>query len=153
MAKKKETEDAGLEFHEHKDLGNIFRRFQRELDVAKCRMAKYYPKSSKKEIRLIEGAIEKIYAVQLSCHRRLLLEFQHLPEKDVLPVYLGQPEYTDYSARKNSHRTAPKTDETAESDTQQDESETDPLQPDVESSPSNGSSDLVVDQEVTADGT
>jgi hypothetical protein len=148
MARKKdEIEDIGMELFDHNDLGNIFRRFQRELEVAKCRLAKYYPKSSKKEIKQIESAIEKIYAVQLAGHRRLLQEFHYEPEGSLLPVYLGKPAYVDYSVPKNSHRTAPRTDETTESDTEPHDSETSPLQPDAEDITSNGSSDLVVDQD------
>jgi hypothetical protein len=148
MARKKQQREPeqGFDFAKHERVGEAIKFAQESLDKVKAELNYYYPESGTKAVRMMEAIAEKILLVQAMQQARLYAEFPEKENGELLPVYSGRPRYLHY-------RTAPKTDETAESDTQHHEPETDPLQPDVESLPSNGSSDLVVDQEVTADGT
>jgi hypothetical protein len=141
--KKQDTPEQGFDFAKHERVGYALKLVQQDLDKVKAELNYFYPASSDKDIKVIEVAIEKVRLLQGIEHSRLIAEYPDKDDDELLPVYLGR------LGQKVPYETAPKTDQTAESDTQSHDSETDPLLPDVESLPSNGSSDLVVDQELT----
>ncbi len=143
--KRENTVERGFDFDKHERIGYSLKYAQERLDIVKAELNYYYPASSDKDVKTIETAMEKVRLAQGLMHSRLIAEYPDKSDDQLLPVYLGRlPQYLP-------SRTAPKTDETAESDTQQQESEADPLQPAVESISSNGSSDSAVDQELTAE--
>jgi hypothetical protein len=147
MARKKRqgTPEQGFNLDKHYKAGYSLKTVQESLDRIKAELNYCYPASSDKDVKTIETAMEKVRLTQGLMHSRLIAEFPEKSDDELLPVYLGRlPQYLP-------SRTAPENDETAESDTQQQESEIDPLQPLVESMSSNGSSDLSVNQELSAE--
>jgi hypothetical protein len=145
IKKRQGTPEQGFDFDKHHKVGYSLKTVQEYLDRVKAELNYRYPSSSDKDVKTIETAMEKVRLTQGLMHSRLIAEFPEKSDDELLPVYLGRlPQHLP-------SKTAPKSDETAESDTQHQESEADPLQSLVEFMPSKGSSDLLVGQELSAE--
>ena len=80
----------GFEFSHHEYYGEQLKRCQMQLEGLRASLICKYAKSSSKEAKQLEQAIEKIKLVQTSLHGRLSNEYAEKPDDELLPVYLGR---------------------------------------------------------------
>ena len=80
----------GFEFESHEYYGEQLKRCQVQLEGLRANLISKYAKSSTKESKKLEQAIEKIRLVQVSLHGRLSIEYGEKPDDELLPVYLGR---------------------------------------------------------------
>ena len=83
-------EKKGFKFESHEYYGEQLKRCQSQLEGLRASLICEYEKSSSKEARQLEQAIEKIRLVQTSLHGRLSIEYGEKPDDELLPVYLGR---------------------------------------------------------------
>jgi hypothetical protein len=74
----------------HKAYGKQLKHCQHYLEGLRANLISKYAKSSSKEAKQLEQAIEKIRLVQTSLHGRLSIEYAEKPDDELLPVYLGR---------------------------------------------------------------
>lgn len=80
----------GFKFESHEYYGEQLKRCQLQLEQLRASLICEYAKSSTKESRQLEQAIEKIKLVQFSLHDRLSMEYGEKLDDELLPVYLGR---------------------------------------------------------------
>lgn len=80
----------GFKFESHLYYGDQLKRCQVQLEGLRASLIREYVKSSTKESKQLEQAIEKIKLVQVSLHGRLSTEYGEKPDDELLPVYLGR---------------------------------------------------------------
>jgi hypothetical protein len=85
-----DNETQGFKFDTHKYHGEQLKRCQSQLEGLRESLICEYAKSSTKEAKQLEQAIEKIKLVQVSLHGRLSIEYGEKPDDELLPVYLGR---------------------------------------------------------------
>jgi hypothetical protein len=85
-----DTETKGFKFATHEHFGEQLKRCQSQLEQLKASLVYEYAKSSTKEAKQLEQAIERIRLVQVSLHGRLSIEYGEKPDDELLPVYLGR---------------------------------------------------------------
>jgi hypothetical protein len=85
-----DTEYKGFKFDTHEHYGEQLKRCQSQLEQLRASLICEYKKSSSKEAKQLEQAIEKIRLVQTSLHGRLSIEYAEKPDDELLPVYLGR---------------------------------------------------------------
>ena len=83
-------ETQGFKFDTHEYYGELLKLCQSYLEQLKASLIHEYEKSSSKEIKQLEQAIEKIRLIQTSLHGRLSIEYGEKPDDELLPVYLGR---------------------------------------------------------------
>jgi hypothetical protein len=83
-------ESTGFEFSTHEIYGQKLKVIACNLEQIRADLVSTYKKSSIKEARQLEAAIEKIKLVQTSLHGRLLREYEEKDDDELLPVYLGR---------------------------------------------------------------
>jgi hypothetical protein len=83
-------ETQGFKFGTHEHYGEQLKRCQVQLEGLRASLICEYAKSSTKEAKQLEQAIEKIRLVQVSLHGRLSIEYGEKPDDELLPVYLGR---------------------------------------------------------------
>jgi hypothetical protein len=81
-------ENFDLSSHEY--YGERLKLAHKYLEQLRSSLIYTYPKSSSKEAKQLEAAIDKIKLVQTSLHGRLLAEFREKGDEELLPVYLGR---------------------------------------------------------------
>jgi len=79
-----------LEFDRHQSIGEKLKTCYRDLEQVRAEIIATYPKSSKKEEKQLDVALERIQLLQAGLHGRLLKEFSSMSDDDLLPVYLGR---------------------------------------------------------------
>lgn len=85
-----DNETKGFKFESHEHYGEQLKRCQVQLEGLRASLIHEYAKSSTKESKQLEQAIEKIRLVQTSLHGRLSTEYGEKPDDELLPVYLGR---------------------------------------------------------------
>ena len=80
----------GFKFESHEYYGEQLKRCQVQIEGLRASLISKYAKSSTKEAKQLEQAIEKIRLVQVSLHGRLSIEYGEKPDDELLPVYLGR---------------------------------------------------------------
>lgn len=85
-----DNETKGFEFKAHEYYGEQLKRCQVHLEQLRANLISKYDKSSAKEAKQLEQAIEKIRLVQVSLHGRMSIEYGEKPDDELLPVYLGR---------------------------------------------------------------
>jgi hypothetical protein len=85
-----DNESKGFELETHKYCGEKLKQCQHNLEQLRASLVSKYAKSSTKEAKQLEQAIEKIRLVQVSLHGRLSTEYGEKPDDELLPVYLGR---------------------------------------------------------------
>jgi hypothetical protein len=85
---KNEESSFGITRHVHH--GNKLKECYQHLEQARAAIVSTYPKSSRKEAKALEQALDKIRAVQTAMHGRLLREFEDKGDAELLPTYLGR---------------------------------------------------------------
>jgi hypothetical protein len=85
-----DTETKGFKFATHEHYGEQLKRCQVQLEGLRASLVCEYAKSSTKEAKQLEQAIDKIKLVQTSLHSRLSIEYGEKPDDELLPVYLGR---------------------------------------------------------------
>lgn len=85
-----DNETKGFKFDTHEYYGEQLKRCQSQLEGLRASLIYEYAKSSSKEARQLEQAIEKIRLVQTSLHGRLSIEYGEKSDDELLPVYLGR---------------------------------------------------------------
>ena len=80
----------GFKFESHEYYGEQLKRCQVQLEGLRANLISKYAKSSSKEAKHLEQAIERIRLVQTSLHGRLSIEYGEKPDDELLPVYLGR---------------------------------------------------------------
>jgi hypothetical protein len=83
-------ETQGFKFESHEHYGEQLKRCQVQLEGLRASLICEYAKSSAKEAKQLEQAIEKIRLVQVSLHGRLSIEYGEKADDELLPVYLGR---------------------------------------------------------------
>ena len=83
-------EQQGFRFDTHEHYGEQLKHCQSHLEELRANIISKYAKSSTKEAKQLEAAIEKIRLVQISLHGRLSIEYAEMPDDELLPVYLGR---------------------------------------------------------------
>jgi hypothetical protein len=81
-------ENFDLSSHEY--YGKKLKLANKYLEQLRASLINVYEKSSRKEAKQLESAIEKIKLVQTSLHSRLLAEYREKGDDELLPVYLGR---------------------------------------------------------------
>lgn len=81
-------ENFDLSSHEY--YGKNLKLTNQYLEQLRASLIFTYPKSSSKEAKQLEAAIDKIKLVQTSLHGRLLAEYREKSDDELLPVYLGR---------------------------------------------------------------
>ena len=79
-----------FKFDTHEYYGEQLKHCQSHLEELRANIISKYSKSSAKEAKQLEAAIEKIRLVQISLHGRLSLEYSEMTDDELLPVYLGR---------------------------------------------------------------
>ena len=79
-----------FKFDTHEYYGEQLKHCQSHLEELRANLISKYAKSSAKEARQLEQAIEKIRLVQTSLHGRLSIEYGEKSDDELLPVYLGR---------------------------------------------------------------
>ena len=85
-----DNERTGFKFESHEYYGEQLKRCQLELERLRANLISKYAKSSIKEARNLEIAIERLKLVQTSLHGRMSIEYGEKPDDELLPVYLGR---------------------------------------------------------------
>jgi hypothetical protein len=85
-----DNETKGFKFDTHEHYGEQLKRCQVQLEGLRASLVCEYAKSSTKEAKQLEQAMEKISLVQTSLHGRLSREYHEKPDDELLPVYLGR---------------------------------------------------------------
>jgi hypothetical protein len=85
-----DNETQGFKFESHEYYGEQLKHCQGHLEGLRASLICEYDKSSSKEVKQLEQAIEKIKLVQVSLHGRLSIEYGEKPDDELLPVYLGR---------------------------------------------------------------
>lgn len=85
-----DNETQCFKFESHEYYGEQLKRCQVQLEGLRASLISKYAKSSTKEAKQLEQAIEKIRLVQVSLHGRLSTEYGEKPDDELLPVYLGR---------------------------------------------------------------
>jgi hypothetical protein len=85
-----DNETQGFKFESHEYYGEQLKHCQGYLEGLRSSLIYEYDKSSSKEAKQLEQAIEKIRLVQVSLHGRLSIEYGEKPDDELLPVYLGR---------------------------------------------------------------
>ena len=85
-----DNDTQGFEFGTHEHYGEQLKICQVQLERLRANLISKYAKSSSKEAKQLEQAIEKIKLVQTSLHGRLSNEYAEKPDDELLPVYLGR---------------------------------------------------------------
>jgi hypothetical protein len=85
-----DNETKGFNFESHEHYGEQLKHCQVQLEGLRASLIYAYEKSSTKEAKQLEQAIEKIRLVQVSLHGRLSTEYSEKPDDELLPVYLGR---------------------------------------------------------------
>jgi hypothetical protein len=85
-----DNETKGFKFDTHEYCGEKLKQCQHDLEQLRASLIHEYQKSSNKEAKQLEQAIEKIRLVQVSLHGRLSREYMEKPDNELLPVYLGR---------------------------------------------------------------
>ncbi len=85
-----DNEPTGFKFGTHEYYGEQLKRCQVQLEGLRASLICEYEKSSSKEAKQLEQAIEKIRLVQTSLHGRLSREYEEKSDDELLPVYLGR---------------------------------------------------------------
>jgi hypothetical protein len=85
-----DNETQGFKFDTHEYYGEQLKRCQSQLEGLRASLICEYEKSSSKEAKQLEQAIEKIKLVQTSLHGRLSIKYAEKPDDELLPVYLGR---------------------------------------------------------------
>lgn len=80
----------GFKFESHEYYGEQLKRCQHHLEQLRASLICGYAKSSTKEAKQLEQAIEKIRLVQVSLYGRISIEYGEKPDDELLPVYLGR---------------------------------------------------------------
>jgi hypothetical protein len=80
----------GFKFESHEHYGEQLKCCQIQLEGLRASLIHKYAKSSTKESKQLEQAIEKIRLVQVSLHGRLSIEYSEKSDNELLPVYLGR---------------------------------------------------------------
>ncbi len=75
---------------QHQQCGQSLKQCQKQLEILRSNLAFHYKRSSGKEMKQLEQAIEKIRLVQVSLHGRMSIEYSEKPDNELLPVYLGR---------------------------------------------------------------
>ncbi|WP_373538765.1 hypothetical protein [Chamaesiphon sp.] len=83
-------ETQGFKFESHEYYGEQLKRCQIQIEGLRASLISKYAKSSAKEAKQLEQAIEKIRLVQVSLHGRLSIEYGEKSDDELLPVYLGR---------------------------------------------------------------
>lgn len=84
------NEPSSFEFSTHESYGEKLKHCQKYLEEIRADIIYTYPKSSGKESKQLEVAIEKIKLAQTSLHGRLSAEYAEKDDEELLPVYLGR---------------------------------------------------------------
>ncbi len=74
----------------HQYYGQHLKQCQKQLEGLRASLSYHYKKSSTKEMKQLEQAIEKVRLVQVSLHGRMSIEYSEKPDDELLPVYLGR---------------------------------------------------------------
>ena len=85
-----DNERTGFKFATHEHYGEQLKRSQGQLEGLRASLIYEYEKSSSKEVRNLEIAIERLKLVQTSLHGRMSIEYGEKPDDELLPVYLGR---------------------------------------------------------------
>jgi hypothetical protein len=85
-----DNETDNFKFATHEHYGEQLKHCQSHLEGLRANLISYYAKSSSKEAKQLEQAIEKIRLVQTSLHGRLSREYEEKSDDELLPVYLGR---------------------------------------------------------------
>lgn len=84
------SDERGFTFEYHGAVGYRLKICHNYLESVRANLAVEYPKSSKKELRQLEAALNQIRTVQTALHGRLSGEWQEKPDSELLPIYLGR---------------------------------------------------------------
>jgi hypothetical protein len=85
-----DNNDKSFKFSTHEHYGQRLKLTQKYLEQIRADLIFTYEKSSSKEAKQLEAAINKIKLVQTSLHGRVLEEFREKGDEELLPVYLGR---------------------------------------------------------------
>ena len=85
-----DNEQKGFDLKAHEYYGEQLKRCHSHLEQLRASLICEYAKSSAKEAKQLEQAMEKISLVQTSLHGRLSREYHEKPDDELLPVYLGR---------------------------------------------------------------
>lgn len=85
-----DTNNDGFKFSTHEYYGERLKLTQQYLEQLRADLICTYEKSSSKEAKQLESAIDKIKLVQTSLHGRVLAEYGEMDDEELLPVYLGR---------------------------------------------------------------
>lgn len=85
-----DEDQKGFEFKAHEYYGEHLKLCQVRLEQLRANLISKYDKSSAKEAKQLEQAIEKIRLVQVSLHGKMSIEYGEKPDDELLPVYLGR---------------------------------------------------------------
>jgi hypothetical protein len=77
-------------FKAHEHYGEKLKLAHKYLEQLRADLIRTYEKSSSKEAKQLEAAMDKIRLVQTSLHGRVLAEFKEKNDSDILPIYLGR---------------------------------------------------------------
>ena len=80
----------GFKFSTHEYYGERLKLTQQYLEQVRADLIYTYKKSSSKEAKQLEAAIDRIKLVQASLHGRLSIEYAEMSDDELLPVYLGR---------------------------------------------------------------
>jgi hypothetical protein len=79
-----------FELSSHEYYGKRLKLAHKHLEQLRASLINVYEKSSSKEAKQLEAAIDKIRLVQTSLHGRLLAEYREKSDDELLPIYLGR---------------------------------------------------------------
>jgi hypothetical protein len=79
-----------FKFSTHEYYGERLKLAHQYLEQLRADLICTYEKSSSKEAKQLESAIDKIKLVQTSLNSRVLTEFREKSDDELLPVYLGR---------------------------------------------------------------
>jgi hypothetical protein len=82
--------DKSFKLSTHEHYGEKLKLSNKYLEQIRADLIFTYPKSSSKEAKQLEAAIDKIKLVQTSLHGRVLAEFREKGDEELLPIYLGR---------------------------------------------------------------
>lgn len=84
------SDELGMTYEGHVSMGRRLKYAYQYLELSRAELMVAYPKSASKQEKQLSGLMEKIQMTQASLHSRLLAEYQHKPESELLPIYLGR---------------------------------------------------------------
>ncbi len=84
------NKNRNFSYSTHEGYGEKLKLTQQYLEQIRADLICTYDKSSSKEAKQLEVAIDKIKLVQTSLHSRVLAEFGEKGDDELLPVYLGR---------------------------------------------------------------